>query len=422
MVRKRFALGTALVALLVLLWATGGVVAGPPSEGPEGEAGAQGDVGIAAYISPVMSYQGRLVENGSPADGTRSMTFRLWTASMGGTKEWEEGPKSVDVTNGLFHVTLGDTTPMDVNDFDQALWLEVEVEGITLPRQELLGAPYAYSLVPGADVSGDIGAGWSVLHVYNAGSGYGVLGRSSSGHGVFGRSTSGHGVYAESNGSGLNGAALKAESKNTTNGIAIWAKNDSGDTTLALSNDGAGNLIKGFGGDGGEDEFRISNNGTFETKADSYVFIPGNEFIKDTSSDATRWDCRSNGAVRIWSGGAAASMRPIYIPITLPGVLYGQPIKVEKLTIYYVCEDGTKSFITGTYLYKQTDADSSTLLVGDTTDRQSTTATSYTLDINDTLSSSQGILGLYLYLSLDADANYVQIGGVRLRLGHHHLY
>ena len=115
MVRKKFAFGTALVALLVLLWVTGGVVAGPPSdEGPEGEMGAQGDVGLAAYILPTMSYQGKLVENGSPADGPRSMIFRFWTAPVGGTMEWEEGPKIVDVTNGLFHVTLGDTILMEL--------------------------------------------------------------------------------------------------------------------------------------------------------------------------------------------------------------------------------------------------------------------------------------------------------------------
>ena len=36
MVRKGFVLGAALVVLLVLLWATGGVVAGPPLEGPQG--------------------------------------------------------------------------------------------------------------------------------------------------------------------------------------------------------------------------------------------------------------------------------------------------------------------------------------------------------------------------------------------------
>jgi hypothetical protein len=421
MVCKKFALGTALVALLVLLWVTGGVVAGPPSEGPEGEAEAQGDVGIAAGISPTMSYQGRLVENDSPAEGARNMIFRFWTASVGGTKEWEEGPKSVDVTNGLFHVTLGDTAPMDVDDFDKALWLEVEVEGTTLPRQRLLGVPYAYSLVPGADVSGNIGAGWSVLYVHNAGEGHAILARSTNGEGVFGDSTSDHGVYAESNGSGLDGAALKAENKNTTNGIAIWAKNESADTTLALSNDGAGNLLKGFGGDGGEDEFRIGNDGTFETKADSYLFIPGIEFIKNRDTDTTRWDCQSNGSVKVWRGAVGGS-KYIYIPITLPSVLYGRAVKVEKITVYYKCEDGTQNYITETRLYKQTDADSSVTLISDTTNRTNNAADDYSLDINDTLSSDQGILGLYLGLAFADDTNYIQIGGVRIQLGHHQLY
>ena len=49
MVRKRFAFGVALVALLVILWATGGMVAGPPSEGPEE------DVSIAATVNGKVS-------------------------------------------------------------------------------------------------------------------------------------------------------------------------------------------------------------------------------------------------------------------------------------------------------------------------------------------------------------------------------
>ena len=410
----------ALVGLaLVLVVVVGpGLAQGPGLLGEEG--GSQLDART-AFISPTMSYQGRLVENGSPVDGTRPMTFRLYNAPSGGVKSWEEGPKPVSVDSGLFHVTLGDTAPLNPNNMDQELWLEIQVGGTILPRQKLHGAPYAFSLVPGADVSGDIGAGFSVLYVYNAGAGTGLLGRSVAGMGVTGDSTSGHGVYAESNGPGLGGAALKAENKNTTNGIAIWGINDSADATLALSNEGTGNLVKGFGGDGGEDEFRIHNDGTFETKADSYLFIPGTAFIRNQDGDTTRWDCQLNGSVRIWSG-STTGYKAIYIPITLPGVLYGRAVEVEKITIYYRCQDGANSYIRGTYLRKQIDADSGTVLVSDTTDRTSNTATSYTLDVNDTLSSSQGILAFFLNLMFSDDAHYLQIGGVRLQLGHHHLY
>jgi len=193
---------------------------------------------------------------------------------------------------------------------------------------------------------------------------------------------------------------------------------------LVVENEGSGPLIKGFGGDGGEDEFRLNNDGSIETKADSYIFISGNEFVKNVSDEDTQWDCQENGSVRIWSPTGAA-IRVIYIPITLPGVLYGRAVEVESITIYYKCEDGTKSYIDGTFLYKQIDIDSRTTLVEDDTDRTSNTATSYTLDVNHTLSSDQGILGLYFRLHLapgNVYNNYVQIGGVRIRLGHHHLY
>jgi len=65
---------------------------------------------------------------------------------------------------------------------------------------------------------------------------------------------------------GLAGAAVYARSNNTSNaGIALWAHNDhttSTDAAAVFSNDGTGALLKGFGGNGGEDEFRIDNDGT----------------------------------------------------------------------------------------------------------------------------------------------------------------
>ncbi|HDN79540.1 MAG TPA: hypothetical protein ENG33_03610, partial [Chloroflexi bacterium] len=298
-----------LVITALLALAVGFSLAQGPGE--EEEVGAQGDVSAAAYISPVMSYQGRLVENGNPVNGTKSMTFRLYDAETGGTKIWEEGPKDVDVSDGLFHVTLGDTTSLDVNDLDQELWLEIEVDGTTLPRQRLMGAPYAFSLVPGADIRGSIGSGWSILYVRNEGSGLGVHGYSNSGIGVYGYSSEGHGVYAQSAGSAYNGSALEAKNTNSS-GIAIWASNDSTDTTLVVENEGSGPLIKGFGGDGGEDEFRVNNDGSIETKADSYIFISGNEFVKNVSDEDTQWDCQPNGSVKIWSPGGDS--RNIYIP------------------------------------------------------------------------------------------------------------
>jgi hypothetical protein len=99
-------------------------------------------------------------------------------------------------------------------------------------------------------------------------------------------------------------------------------------------------------------------------------------------------------------------------------VLYGQPVTLTRLTVYYVCHDGTKGYITGTYLNKQSDADSALPITADSTDRTSATASSYVLSLttNNTLSADQGTLGLYINLHFEDDSNWVQIGGVRLEL------
>ncbi len=153
--------------------------------------------------------------------------------------------------------------------------------------------------------------------------------------------------------------------------------------------------------------------------ADSYVFVPGNALIKNRNIDTTRWDIQANGAARIWRGTTVGT-KVIYLPVTLPGVLYGQNVTIKELTIYYRSQNGANSYITETDLYVQTDADSWLQMRQDTTNHTSNTAASYTLAINQTnvLSRTQGILGLYLYLSFANDTDYIQIGGARLRLGH----
>jgi len=156
-----------LVLLLSLgaLPAASGAQEAPPQSAATSEA-------LPALIFPLLNYQGRLVESAVPVIGYRDMTFRLWTASSAGTKVWEEGPKKVWVSDGLFTATLGETTMLPVSWFSYDLWLEVQVGAMTLPRQRLMGAPYAMSLAPGAQVLGSKTAGEpAVVTVENAGMG-----------------------------------------------------------------------------------------------------------------------------------------------------------------------------------------------------------------------------------------------------------
>jgi hypothetical protein len=153
--------------------------------------------------------------------------------------------------------------------------------------------------------------------------------------------------------------------------------------------------------------------------ADSYVYVPGNALIKNLNTDTTRWDIQANGAARIWRGSTAGT-KVIYLPVSLPGVLYGQNVTVERVTVYYRSQNGANSYIDETDLYAATDADSWVQLVTDTNNHTSNVAASYTLQVtqNNVLSNTQGILGLFMYLHFANDTDYLQIGGVRLQLSH----
>ena len=217
-----------------------------------------------AELTKQMTYQGRLTDSGgNPIDGTRNLVFRLYTAETGGSAIWEEPHNGVQVDNGLFNVVLGGISELDEADFHQALFLEIEVNGQTLsPRQPLHGAPYAFSLVPGAVIRGAIDktetysstltvanfgdgqalAGYSALSTALAGrsdanDGWGVLGyaAATSGNniGVYGRSDSsgGQGVwgYATQGGWGVyglttTGTGVRGMSQSASRGHGVYAQ------------------------------------------------------------------------------------------------------------------------------------------------------------------------------------------------------
>ena len=95
----------------------------------------------------VFTYQGRLLDGGSPANGTNyGMVFYLFDASTNGTQLGSLGIPSVAISNGLFTVNLsfGATAFHGSNR-----WLEITVQKnggafTTLtPRQQITPAPYA---------------------------------------------------------------------------------------------------------------------------------------------------------------------------------------------------------------------------------------------------------------------------------------
>ena len=221
--KSKWILAGILVLAVLLALAVGLSLAQGP--GPEGEPHYQGDVSITGIVSSKISYQGVLKENGQPVNGTRTITFTLYSDDACSTEVDSIVKSSVSITNGLFSVELG----VSQSDFNgQALWLGVEVNGTQIGCQEILPAPYALSLKPGALIS-QTASLIDTLDVRNYADewcwvwqghyicyppGDAIHGYSKYGHGVEGETDTGTGVYAQA----ITGTAVYAES---TSGTAV---------------------------------------------------------------------------------------------------------------------------------------------------------------------------------------------------------
>ena len=101
-----------------------------------------------AAVPQQISYQGYLMSSDSLAlDTTLTMTFKIYNDSVAGSAAWTEGPRSVTVSAGLFHVLLGQFTPLDEDVFNNPpTWLGVTVGSNSemTPRTRMVSVPYAY--------------------------------------------------------------------------------------------------------------------------------------------------------------------------------------------------------------------------------------------------------------------------------------
>ena len=371
---RKFVATLLVVVLLLSMAVSMGQAQGPgvDSSGPEEPALTE------SVLDDGIPIQGRLTDShGHPLNGTYNIKFSLYKTNTGGTAVCSD-TDSVAVSDGLFSAKMDWCTASDISGDQLYLGIKVGSDPEMTPRQPIYAVPYDHSLRPGATINYNGTA--AAFNVYNQGNGWGVYAYSKGHDAVHGRSDA-------SDHAGVSG-------ENRGNGIGVYG----------YSLNGAALYLGGTG--------------ILESRAGSYIFVPGYAFVKNKSGDTTRWDVQTNGSVRIWRGGTTGN-KAIYIPITLPGVLYGQPVKVESVRVYYKCQDGSNGYITGTYLNLQTDADSGTALISNSTDHKATVASSYSLTVNHTLSANQGILGLYLNLHFSDDSHYVQIGGVRVTLRHY---
>jgi hypothetical protein len=98
-----------------------------------------------AQVPTTISYQGMLVEEpGTPvADGSYDVIFRLYTDADPSTPLWSE-MQSVQVTNGVFSVLLGNVSILDL-PFDVPYYLGITIGETSelSPRIPLATSPYS---------------------------------------------------------------------------------------------------------------------------------------------------------------------------------------------------------------------------------------------------------------------------------------
>jgi len=107
-------------------------------------AGLTVSLSIAALAAPPgtsFAYQGLLASGGNPVDTPVTVTFRLFDAASGGNQIGGNSVQVVHPEQGVFTTSLD--FGVDAYAFNQALWLEIEVEGDLLGRQKLEATPFA---------------------------------------------------------------------------------------------------------------------------------------------------------------------------------------------------------------------------------------------------------------------------------------
>lgn len=329
----------------------------PEPPAPDSEIGAQSQVGASAtVVSPTINYQGYLADSsGEPVSGTVTITANLYYQMSGGSAAWGETHTGVQVEDGLFSIVLGQNNALTPGNFSSQLYLGLEVDGVTLPRQKLRTVPYAFSLVPGTFVQGD-----SVLPIVTF--------------------------------------------SNSGENAAVYAFETSPTKHYGLKAD------------------RIYSQEGYASDADTYLWVSGNEAVESDTYISLTYGV--DGTVEVYCNFASTpSSAPenVYIPISLPGVLYGHNVVVKEMRVeYYTTNSAT--FIGETRLEKAEGTGYSDILIQDFSTRDSTFSTYYDMTVsatsNYTLTEFSGPLNFTAQISCGNGGDSIYLGGVRLRLGH----
>lgn len=338
-----------------------------PTEEPTHQLGVAEDLSAAAQPPYTVNYQGFLTDGtGNPLTGTHTLTFSLFISPTGGVPEWGPETHTIPIVDGFFSVVLGESITLFPSYFDQALFLEVGVDGTALStRQPLRPVAYAYGLVAGAEINGDpLGA-----------NDYGLIVNNTSNF------SGNRGLFVE----GLQ-YAIYANERSALGDVAIFTPD----------------FIEAQG---------------YKSEFPSYLWVPGSSGVSGgTGANTVDITHVLTGTLL---NSTAIGARSFYLPVTLPSELLGQEVSVNGLTLYYSTSNAA-TFIDSVRMDKLTGLGTSVTLVNSNTNLNSTIATSasFTSTATFTQTREPGSVNIQLNLNFANTAHTIYVGGARLELGH----
>lgn len=262
----------------------------------------------AGFINPItedITYQGRLSQGGEPFTGVIPMTFRVWNEPSGGGQSGDDLVRNVDVSDGLFQVTLDFGSSFG----SEAKWLEVEVAGELLePRQRITAAPLALTALNA--ISAPFTSRWNLIpggiHYPNGQVGIGTSAPTAElqviGSAIFGNAGSQASDRQNFVGGGLDAVATGNQSF-TGGGIDARATGNQSFVAGGIRNDASGSSSFVAGGmdsvAGGPRSAAVGGRNNEALGADSFA--------------SGRFSCA--GAFQSWAGGTRAKVRPGADPV-----------------------------------------------------------------------------------------------------------
>ncbi len=154
-------------------------------------------------VGDAITYQGYLTDQDDlPLTGTFTMQFEIYNAAADGDLLWDGGSSEISVQDGLFEARLEITT--DIFNGEE-LWIAQTIDGELLtPRQEILPAPMAHTVRPGAIVKGTANAipNNYLLDVQMNNDAFGfnrgaISGQSTTGNAIYGLAANGRAIYGQ---------------------------------------------------------------------------------------------------------------------------------------------------------------------------------------------------------------------------------